>query len=147
FRYEFLTGSALSRNEHRAVGSAHDFDHLEELLHLLALPDEIAHSVDFLEFAAQVRVFFTQPAILERAVDNQLQLFHEVFGLQDVIEGSHLQSLYRRLGTGKRGKQDELAAERGFAKFTQKIDSRHIRHLDVRNDEIEFRCLQLRESF
>src|SRR5262249_26468979 len=77
----------------------------------------------------------------------QLQLFHEVFGLQDVIESSHLESLDRRLGTGKRGQQNELAAEGGFAKFTEEIDSRHIRHLDVGDDEVEFRCLQLREPF
>ena len=68
-------------------------------------------------------------------------------GFENVVEGSHLQSLNRGLGTGKSCKKDELAAERGFAKFTEEVDSRHVRHLDVGDNEIEFRGLQLRERF
>src|SRR5215831_17876471 len=78
---------------------------------------------------------------------HQLQFFHEVFGLQDVIKSSHLQSLNRSFGTGKRCKKDELTAECGFPKFTKEVDSRHVGHLDVGDNEIELRGLQLREGF
>jgi len=42
-----------------------DFDHLEQLLHFLLFPDEIAHAVHFPELALQIRVFFAQAAALE----------------------------------------------------------------------------------
>ena len=93
----------------------------------------------FLELTLQVSVFFTQPPVLERVVDDELQLLHEVLGLEDVIVRAHFQRLDRRLGAGKGRQQDELAGEVGIAELTEKIDARHIGHLDVGDDEVEFR--------
>ena len=146
-RDELFSGAAFARNQHGAVRGAHDFDHLEELLHLLALSDEISHTVDFLELTLQVSVFFTQPPVLERVVHDEFQLFHEVFGFEDVIVGAHFQRLDRGFSTGKGGQQDELAVEAGAAELAQKIDACHVGHLDVGDDEIELRRLDLCEGF
>ena len=89
FRNQLFSGSTFARDQHRAVGRTHDFDHLEELLHFLALPDEIAHPVHFPELALQIGVFFAQAATLESVEHDELQLFHEIFGFQDVIKGAH----------------------------------------------------------
>ena len=45
--------------------------------------------------------FLHAAAALESAVDDQLQLFDEILGFQDVIEGAHLQCLNRCFGAGE----------------------------------------------
>ena len=118
---------------------ADDLDHLEELLHLLALADEVAHPVDFPKLAPQIDVLFTQPAAFERALNDQLQFLDEVFGFQNVIEGAHLQRLDRGFCGGESGQKDELSGKAAVAQVAQQIDARHVGHLDVRHDQIEFR--------
>ena len=103
--------------------------------------------MDFLELPAQVRVFFTKPAGLERAIHNELQLFDQVFRLDDVIERAHLQGLNGSLSAGECSEEDELPVEAGIAELPQEVDAGHIRHPDVGNNEIEFGCLYLGESF
>src|SRR5581483_3775655 len=48
---------------------------------------------------------------------------------------------------GKRRQQNELAVEIGVPQFTQKVDPGHVRHLDVGNDEVEFRAFDLNQRF
>src|SRR5207237_9316469 len=108
-------------------------------------PDEIAHPVYFLELALQIGVFFSQAAVLESLVDDELQLLHEVLGLQDVVEGAHFQRLDGGLGAGKSSQQDELVVEPVRPKFPQEIDARHVCHFYVGNNEIDIRRLDLVE--
>src|SRR5262245_31021441 len=144
---ELLSSTALPGDQDGAVGRAHDLDHFEELLHLFALPNEVPHPVHFLEFAAQVGVLFAKPAVLQRAVNHQLQLFHEVLSLQDVIVCAHLESLNSRFRTGEGRQQDELTIEIRVSKGAQKVDARHVAHLDVGDNQIELRTLCLNETF
>src|SRR5262249_34402244 len=88
-----------------------------------------------------------QAAVLESLVDDELQLLHEIFRLQDVVEGAHFQRLDSGLGAGKSGEQDELVVEPAGSEFTQEIDARHICHFDVGDNEIEIRGLDLVEAF
>src|SRR5207245_1209213 len=113
---EFLSGAALPGNQDSAVCGADDLNHLEEFLHHFALPDEIPHAVQFLELAPQVCVFFAEPPVLERGVHDELQLFHEIFGLEDVVERAHLERLNRMISAGECSEQDELPIETGLAK-------------------------------
>src|SRR5438094_162455 len=153
-RDQFLSGPAFTGNEHRAVCGADDFDHLEELLHFLALPDEIAHPVHLLELALEIGVFLPQPAVLESVMNDEFQLFRPILILQDVIEGTHLQRLNRRFGLSVCGKQDKLgsyfspaaAYKSSFEKFTEELDSGHVGHLEVGNDDVEFRGLCFGET-
>ncbi len=135
---EFLSSSAFSGDQDGAVGSADNFDHLEELLHLLTLANQIAHPVNLAKLAAKVGVFFAEPAILQRAVDNQLQLFDEILGFDDVVECAHLQGLDGGLRTGKGRQQNEMAVEIVVSQLPQQIDSGHIGHVDVGYDQIKF---------
>src|SRR5262249_9858447 len=105
---KFFSRTALAGDQHSAARRAHDFDHLEEFLHLLALPDEISHPVDFLEFAPQVGVFFSEPSILERAVNDEFEFLNKIFSLEDVIESAHFQSLNCSFGARECSKQNEL---------------------------------------
>src|SRR5262245_10465854 len=91
--YQFLSGAALACSEDRAVGRADHFNHLEEFLHLVALPDEVPHSMNLPEFAAKIRVLLTQAPAFESAENNELQLFDEILRFEDVIVGAHLQGL------------------------------------------------------
>src|SRR5207245_6149931 len=143
-RDQFLSGPAFSGNEHRAVGDADDFDHLEELLHFLALPDEIAHPVHLLELALEIGVFLPQPAVLESVMNDEFQLFRPILILQDVIEGTHLQRLNRRFGLSVCGKQDKWGSyfspaapyKSGFEKITEVMDFGHVVHLELGNDDV-----------
>ena len=51
------------------------------------------------------------------------------------------------IGAGERSEQDELPIEAGLSKVPQEVDARHILHLDVGNDEIEFVCSDERDAF
>ena len=53
----------------------------------------------------------------------------------------------RGFSAGECGEQDELAAEVRIAKLAQEVDTRHVRHLNVGNDEIEFRAFYLKQTF
>src|SRR5438128_307307 len=90
---------------------------------------------------------FPQPPVFERAVHHEFELFDEILRLEDVIERSHLERLNRSLRAGEGGQQDELAPEGGFAKLAQEIDTRHVGHFDVGNNEIEVAALQDRQGF
>src|SRR5215831_13513750 len=147
FCHEFFSRAAFTGDQYGAVRGADNFDHLEELLHLLALSDETAHAVNFFEFAAQICILFPKPAVLERAMHHESQLFHEVFRLQDVVEGTHFQRLNRGFGAGESRHQDELPVEMSRPQFTKKIDAGHVCYFDVRNNQIEFRRLDLSQSF
>src|SRR6266700_1868496 len=144
---EFFPRTAFSGDHHGAVCRADHFDHLEELLHLLALPDEISHSMYFAELAPQVRVFFAQAAIFQRAVDNELQFFDKILGLEDVIERTHFERLDCGLGGRKGGEQDEMAAVIRGSELAKEIDARHIGHFDVRYYQIDVRSLHQRQTF
>src|SRR5262249_24328018 len=100
--------------------------------------DQVPHSVNLLELPTQIRVLFAKAAVLESAVNHQVQLFHKILGLQDVVECSHLEGLNRGFRACEGGEKDELAAEACVAELTQKVDTGHVFHLDVRNDEIDF---------
>src|SRR5205823_604503 len=119
-----------------ACGGAHHLDHLEKLLHFLAAPDQVAHAVELLELPAQIRILFSQAAILERGNDDQFQLFDEILGLDDVVVGAHLEGLNRGFSGGKCGEQNELACKSLSANCAQQIDTRHLRHFDVRDDQV-----------
>src|SRR5437879_7959738 len=111
FRNQLFPGAAFTGNENRAVCYADDLDHLEELLHFFALPDEIAHPVYFFELALQIGVFFTQAAGLKSLMNDELQLLHEIFSLQDVVECAHFQCLDGASATGATTQASNLFVE------------------------------------
>ena len=146
-RDKFLSCSAFSGNQNRAVGSADNLDHLEQFLHRSALADQVAHTVDFLELATQVGVLLAQSAIFESVTDNDLEFFEIVLGLEDVVERAHLQRLNRGVRAGKRRQKNELPVEVVGSHVAQEIDARHVRHSDIRDDQVKLRRLDQIQRF
>src|SRR6185369_3084052 len=107
---------------------------------------EISHTVRFFELAPKVCVLFSQPSILQCAINDELELFDEVFCLQDVVECAHLQRLDCSLSAGKSCQEDKLTAEPAVAQLAKKVDAGHVGHFDIGNDEIEFRRFGLNQS-
>src|SRR5688572_33101362 len=100
-RNQFFSGATLARDQNRTVRGTDNLDHFEKFLHAGALPDQVAQTMDLAEFPPQVGVLFAEAAALECVKDDDLELLDKVLSLEDVVEGSHLQSLDRRIGAGK----------------------------------------------
>src|SRR5678815_1978250 len=123
---QFLSRPALSCDQHRAVGCADHFDHLEQFLHGRTLANQAAESMNLLELASQVSVLFAQPTVLESVANDDFQFLEIVLCLEDVIERAHLQGLDRGVCTRKGRQEDELAIEAVRADMPQKLSLIHI---------------------
>ena len=130
-RGEFFTRTALTGNQDRTIRIADDLDHAIQLLHFFAATDQAAHSVLLLELPFKVGVFLTQAPFFQRTDDDVLQLVHEVVGLQDVVERSHLEGLDRSVCGRVGGQQYEFARRSGRTDTPQQLDASHVGHLDI----------------
>ncbi len=63
---QFLTGPALTVNQHRAIRRSYFGYDPVDLLHLSALANDIVKSVFFLQFLAQIDVFELEGPLLKR---------------------------------------------------------------------------------
>ena len=88
------------------------------------------------QFAAQPDVLGAQSQLLQRALDHQLEIFHQGVGLDDVPVSSQIQRLDRGGHGGNGGDQDEGGRTVRLAGALQQIDAAQIRHANVGDDQI-----------
>src|SRR4030095_13193442 len=63
------------------------------------------------------------------------------------IERTHLERLYRRIGAGERRQQNELSAKVVRSQMAKQIDTRHVGHADIRNNQVELDRFHQLERF
>ena len=106
FGDEFLAGSALALNQHRASARCDLRHEIENLEDLFALSDDVAVAEAFSKRATQMRVFAHQLPLLDGVADDHEKLF-VVPGLGDVVEAAFLDCGYCGFDSRHRRNDDD----------------------------------------
>ena len=118
---DFLAGAALPGDQHRRAGRCDLVHQRPDLPHRGAGADVVLGPGQ--QRGAQLPVLFGEPALLERAVDQQHQLV-VVERLADVVVGPLAHRLDRRRGRSVRGDDDHLGRGREGARRLEHVDAR-----------------------
>jgi hypothetical protein len=143
-RDELLPRAALAADENRAVGIGHLVHEAEHPLDLLALADDLLEIVPLLELLLEKYVLVFHPVHVEGVPDDHLDLV--VFrALDEIVERAAVEGVDGGLRRSVRRHDDDR--QRGVRLFhrREKLDSVHSLHLDVGDDDVETRLLDLLE--
>ena len=106
-RDQLLAGAALAGDEHRGLGRRDPAHQLEHPLHRRRLADQAVEAEAPLQLGAQLEVVAHQRALLERALDDDVDLV-DLERLGQVVVGAVLHRRDRGLGRGEGGDHDHL---------------------------------------
>ncbi len=130
-----FAGAALALDQHGRGGPRDPLDQTEDLAHARAAADDVVEAVALLELAPEVDVLLVEPALLERAVDDDLELV-DVEGLRHVVVGAELHRLDRALGGGVGGHHDHRRAGLALADLAQQVETVAVGHHHVAQHEV-----------
>ena len=140
---ELLSRATLAGNVHRRVRWRDVCDLLVELEHRSARADQNLAPGDH---GAQRAVVGGKPAALERTGDGGPQRDH-VHGFCEVVRCSFADRVHRSTRVGIRRHEDDGSFGRFLSHHIEELEAAHPRHLNVADDEIEGRRLQLLDRF
>jgi hypothetical protein len=114
-------------------------------LHPPGATDDLIEAAALALRAPEGAVLLQQTEALQRLLDDQLQLV-DVERLLDEVVGAELEGLARRLDGREGGHHHDGHLGEEIAHGAQQLDARHVRHLDVRDDQVGRLRAQQRQS-
>ena len=82
---KFFTSAAFAGDQNGRLDLGHRFDHLEYRLHLPGIADNVLYAPTFALGAFECAVFVDQSLLLDRLLDDQLQLFDVERFLNEIV--------------------------------------------------------------
>jgi hypothetical protein len=135
---ELLSGAARAVDQHRGARPRDLPNGLEDLLHALAAPEELAQALPPLDLRPQARDLVLEGAVIEELLDLDPQRV-DLEGLGDVVRGAVLHRLHRgRDGLGGREDDDGRRTVR-FGDCGEEVEAATAGHDEVQQDEIRRR--------
>jgi hypothetical protein len=135
-RHEALARPRLAGQQNRAVGAGDGLDHLEHTEHRLAAADDVRELVRQPQRTLEEDVLLLQLAILDFLADLHLEEI-DVERLAQVVACPEPHRLHRRVGRRERRDHDAEDVLIDFLGGAQDLDTTEIRHLDVRNQQVD----------
>ena len=115
----------------------------EHLVEREARGDGLAHLVERERFL-EPQVLGREALLLEPALDDVDDLF-DLERLEDVVVGAALHRVDRGLDRAEAGHDDGERVGRGLADRLEQLDAAHARHLQIADDEVVVRAIELAE--
>ena len=140
---QFLAGAAFAQDEDGAVGVGHALDHLEDVLHLGGIADELVELVFFLELLFEVDVLGNGVVVGEGAADAEAEIIH-LEGLLQIIEGALFHRVHRRLDGGVGGDDDDGGGGIEGAGLLQNFQAVGAGFVQIQVGDDQFGTLRLR---
>src|SRR5215472_17213920 len=133
-----FAGPAFTRDEHGAAGLGHTLDQIGDSAHRRRLTEQVAGVLP-LDLGAQPPIFGNESALLQRLVDERLQLGGRE-RLRDEVVCSALHRIDRRLEGRVGGHDDHFGLRAPLLRGGQKVEPRTVRHDEVaENEGVRFR--------
>ena len=134
---ELLAGAALALEEDRAPGRGGGLDEVEDVLHGLALADDVGEAEALPELVLEPDVLVLEALALEGLLDGHEQELVVLERLLDVVEGADLHGRDGRLDRAV-GRDDD-DRDQGIDPLDppQDLDAVHPRHEKVEEDDVE----------
>ena len=134
-RDQLLAGARLAGDEHRRRGGRRQFDHLVNLPHLRAVPDERSEGAVFAKLTAQRLHLAHRLEPLDDFVEQHLQSM-DLDRLRQIVVGALLHRLDRALDGPLRGQQQRRHVGGALlGQRAQQCEPVHARHHQVRDDD------------
>ena len=134
-RHEFLPGPAFSRDEHAAFTRRRMPHDPKDIVHLGAVADDAPKRVAGLDLGSERNVLPFEPLFFQRPADRDSHLIRRE-GLGDIVIDTFLDGIDRRRDGAERGNDDEDAVRRYILNAVVELEPVHLRHLEVRYDEV-----------
>ena len=134
-RDELFARAALALDEHGGVAGRDSPHQIHQGPALRAFGDDRLRAEPPGDFLAQGLVLALELLSLQRARHPGLKLEH-LDRLADVVEGARAHRGHRRGDTPVAGDQDHRKAGHAPNQFVQQFGALHVRHHDVRNDDV-----------
>src|SRR5580700_431349 len=141
-RHQFFSSAAFAGNQHPARLRGDGLNQLENFSHLRTCADDVVEARKTAEFSAEDAGFFLQLDALGYFGDGLPQLIDERVALNDVTVRSKIHGVDRGGKRRHAGDQDEHGLRRNFARVLQQIDTTHVAHIDVGDDDVKKLCLE-----
>src|SRR2546430_9476879 len=140
-RHELLAGTGLAGQQHGAAGGADAPDEVVNRLHRSRVADHALERRCRLHPLPQVAVLGAVLPHLESLPDRQLDDL-EVERLEYVIEGAELHRVHGRLHSAVRREQHHRHLGVDLAYTGKQLETRHARHLEIGEDQVELLGLE-----
>jgi len=136
--HQFLARSALSQQEHvgRRIGDLADQG--VDLLHLLAAAHHGAEIAGIISLLRNRGSFLPLRLSLFQGVAHDCQEVVDIKVLLDVVVGPLAHRGQGRLPGSEGGQEDDSRLRRRLLHAPEQLDPVHARHLQIRDDEVEF---------
>jgi hypothetical protein len=135
-RHELLARAALAEDEDRRGGGRDLAEDVEDRLHLLAAADDAFEAVALVEGALELDVREDELPLLEGLADLGAEDV-EVDRLVQVVVGALVHRLQGGLVRGVAGEHDDLGLGGAAADVAHDVQSRHVAHDQVGEDQVE----------
>ena len=134
--HELFARAALTQDQDVAFRRRRQLDQLEDLLHRLALADDVVEAVALPKLLLQGSVLGGQPILVQSLADRQQYLFI-LEGLRDVVEGALSHRFDGAFDGGEGGDHDDhLVGVRGSDPF-QDLQPGSVGQHQVQQDELD----------
>ena len=132
---QLLAGAVLALDEDVRFARRHALDQLEELLHLLALADDVLELVAILQLLLELLVLVDQRLLLDRL----LELVEQPLGvdrLLEEVERAGLDRLDRARDVALAGDDDDLGFGVELLELADQLDAVHVGQHHVGDDRV-----------
>ena len=140
-RDQALAGAGFTREKNGAVGARHRLDHLEHGEHRFASADDVRELVGQAERPLQQHVLLPELPVLDLLAHLHLEQV-DVERLAQVIARTEAHRFNRGVGRRERRDHDPENVLIDFLRGTQHVDAAQVRHLDVRDQQVDRLALE-----
>src|SRR4029077_11941110 len=145
-RHQFFPGSTLARDQHWSAGIFQPRDHAQHILDFYRGTHNSMQLGVGIYALPQELVLLHQANLLRHPSQEQTQLFQRRKRLADVVIGAQLHGLYRGFHRSMTGHHGNLGAREHFFHSLQKLQSGHVRHDHIGENNVRGLLLQQGES-
>ena len=142
--HQLLAGAALAQDQDVALGRRGELDQVVDLLHRLALADQVVEPEALAELLLQVPVLGGEPPLVQPLADGEHHLF-VLERLGDVVEGPLAHRLDGALDRGEGGDHHHHQVGIAPADLAQHLHAVHAGEHEVEEDEVDLLPLQDRQ--
>src|SRR5205807_9039796 len=136
-RHQLFAGSAFTGYQNAAGLRSHGGDQVKNSAHFRAPANDVVVSREAAQFTAQVAGLIFQPKAFLHLADGATQLVHQFVIFDDVAIGTGVNGSDGGLHGGHTGDQQKDSRWSHFLGVGQQIDTAHVWHANVRNDDVE----------